>query len=319
MTKTGPKPLSGAEYFQQNQHRWQNSKLVSALSDRKWLVQCLSCGSQRESTGYRYGKCECAYSRSTYIKDAPDVERRCGHTDYKCVSVGNRSSGKKHEFVHETCGTKFEAGLDTMRGSKVPCPKCRSLFKTHEQFLMDLDRVGSLLVPVEKYQSSSTQLQFKHPCGCVHRWTPSLIIRGSDPYCPSCNPNAAWWPQVVNGVEFKFKSKVEYRFLKCLLRSGYSLSEIEYEPKAIVIYTHPSGKRRRYRPDFRVGNIYIEVKSSASAGLRGSYRGKLGEDVLAENRAKFKAAKAQLPEFRVFVETGKKFLSWKSANRKLRS
>ena len=91
--------------------------------------------------------------------------------------------------------------------------------------------------------------------------------------------------------------------MELLVRNGkVKADDIEYEPlDAKIKYFNPLENRMcSYAPDFRVGNIHVEVKDLASLGLK-EYCWQSKDEALIVNRAKYEAATQQFEDYRVYV------------------
>jgi hypothetical protein len=103
---------------------------------------------------------------------------------------------------------------------------------------------------------------------------------------------------------------IEKEFIKQLLASGnFNVADIEYEPSGVRIqYVDPSsGLTRYYTPDFKVKDVYVEVKDLASLGLK-PYHWMSQEEALIENRAKAQAASKMFNNYHVYVLIKGKFV-----------
>lgn len=87
-------------------------------------------------------------------------------------------------------------------------------------------------------------------------------------------------------------------------KEGSSRKKIEYEPKSCNIryYDFLRKKECTYIPDFKVGNVCVEIKDLGSLGVQANYRWqKDREKVLIVNCSKAGEALEQFDDYRIYV------------------
>jgi hypothetical protein len=92
----------------------------------------------------------------------------------------------------------------------------------------------------------------------------------------------------------------------CVASWGVSEWDIQYEVfEDVIDYFDPvSGKKRRYHPDFRIGNTVYEIKDLASLGILSNAAfifGSPRDEFVATIKAKYEAAKQSFSDYRMFV------------------
>lgn len=329
MSKTGPKPLN-AEAFASKHAAQLNYKLVRVLAERKFRVECLACGTERtveHKNGNTGPKCACTHKRIFYrVKRTPETHtveiNDKGCTAYVCLEVGENS--KQKNVYRHSCGTEFEMTKDCFVGSGEPCAACRKpLHLSHEEYEKRLRKLTARMRAVGKYVGNTVPLLHEFVrCGHRVKFTPDSVSKTlTIGKCPVCYPNRLWHRFNAGGRKFRTRSIVEKRFVELLVRNGkVNVDDIEYEPiDAKIKYFNPLENRVcSYAPDFRVGNIHVEVKDLASLGLK-EYCWQSKEEALIVNRAKYEAATQQFEDYRVYVHVNGEFHRarkfWKPAER----
>lgn len=311
MAKTGPKPLS-AEAFATRLATRLNYKLVKVLAERRFKVECLACNVKRiveHKDGNTGPKCVCTHKRAFYrVKRTPETHtteiKDRGYTNYTCVSVGANSK-QKNVYLH-LCGNEFEMTKDCFVGSGEPCALCRKpLHLDPAEYERRLRILTKNMLAVGTYRLAQKPLLHEYvKCGHRLKLVPETVLRTlTIGKCPVCYPNRLWHRFNAGGRKFRTRSIVEKRFVELLVKNGkVNVDDIEYEPiDAKIKYFNPMENRVcSYAPDFRVGNIHVEVKDLASLGLK-EYHWQSKEEALIVNRAKYEAATQQFEDYRIYV------------------
>lgn len=320
---SGPKPLSGEAFAERHADKL-NYDLVEVIEPRKFRVKCRSCKVIRVISSFRpqSASCVCTHKRKHYrVKlTLAEYNVQLKSSGYECLRLG--ADSKTSSVYRHSCGYEFSMSRSCFKLSGTPCAKCRPRNGyTHAQYARLSKARG--LITLGQYTHVRTELKHRfEKCGHTQYVFPYRLTHKTELVrCDTCHPTGIWFRGKVQGKCFKVRSRVEIAFLKAMSQQGYDMNDVEYEPKdGKVSYFNPvRGRRAVYVPDFKVNDTYIELKDLASLGLR-NYNWISKEEALIENRAKCKAAKAALGDYRIYVYSKGKFYLvhefWKSAEQR---
>lgn len=106
------------------------------------------------------------------------------------IEVLGTYSNSKTKILHKcnTCGHEWEVSPTCTLTKKHDCPKCsiNKKTKTHEQYVLELNKINPTIKILEKYKNTHTKIL--HKCNiCGYEWEaqPSDMLRGRG--CPKCN------------------------------------------------------------------------------------------------------------------------------------
>ncbi len=135
----------------------------------------------------------------------------------------------KIHFKCKACGWKWETVPDSLLAGH-GCPKCAmknvrsKTTKSNDEFLLDIQRLGIEVTPLEKYINAKTKIMFR--CNiCNNQWAahPNQILTGHG--CPKCGRR-----RIVNALSSsneEFRRKVEKLNLSVTPLEEYTRSNIK--------------------------------------------------------------------------------------------
>lgn len=122
-----------------------------------------------------------------------EIEQRVTSINSNIVLLDEYKNAKSHIKCHcNKHNIDFEVYSETLLYGKYICPLCtkegisNSKLKTHEEFIEELHRVHSNLIPLEQYKGANHKIKMKClKCGHERYVFPNNIFRFGDG-CPKC-------------------------------------------------------------------------------------------------------------------------------------
>lgn len=227
-------------------------------------------------------------------------------SDFTCLT-------DKHEFVHNTCGTRFVSHPINLRKRRVPCPECQGIIKgtqyTTDEYkeLLFRKHEGNYILLSDEYVDGKTLHLYKHTqCGTEFMSFPYKLRRKPIP-CSECSSHGPGVAKRVRfflgGQEFQLQGKEPTALPYVWKKVRCGIEELLTRKKDMpILWYRFKRDAHRYYPDVYIKskNLLVEVKDMASLGF-GKRSAFFGKDVFRRNCEKFLSAVAAGFEIKLVV------------------
>lgn len=148
------------------------------------------------------------------------------------------------KIKHKKCGTIWKTTPNSIFASKIGCPKCSLVKKTHKEFVIQLKKqVDEAYSILGRYKTAKTKIKLRHnKCGHIWIVSPSQFLQGSR--CPKCNTESSGERFIRKFLcKYNIEYKSQYSFNDCFDVNALRFDFAVFPNKKIIVLIEYDGKQ----------------------------------------------------------------------------